>query len=135
MTFKDGKGREYCPRVTIQFLREYEARTGAHVFDVLLSFALKRMAGQDTDAGVKVEVLELLQRLCPTVDAVFFALYRSSVEKFTEEGFADFCEAMGADECAAMFKQLVGAVEAHGEILATVDKLRSQLTKPAEAKA
>lgn len=125
MTFRDGKGREYTPRVNVQFLREYEARTGVKVFDVLLEFAGRAVkSGKDQGIDLKVEALSLLQGLCPTVDALFFALYRSSTPgTFDPEKFDDFCTSMGGDEFKALFDQML----ASAEILKDAEALRAKI--------
>ncbi len=126
MTFKDGKGREYTPRVNVQFLREYEARTGVKVFDVLLAFAGRTVKSGKGDQGadLKVEALSLLQGLCPTVDALFFALYRSSTPgAFDPDKFDEFCASMGGDEFKALFDQML----ASAEILKDAEALRAKI--------
>lgn len=131
MTFKDAKGREYCPRITVQTLREYEARAGVEVFAVLLGFASETMkAKAEDESALKFQTIDLMRRLFPSADAVFFLAYRSSLsdgQPFTDEGFKDFCENMGGKESIDAFNAVVDAAKEHAEIGALVATLKQKL--------
>lgn len=131
MTFKDAKGRTYSPRITVQTLREYEARAQVEVFNVLLSFASETMKAKAEDpAALKYQTIDLMRRLFPSADAVFFLAYRSSLadgQAFTEEGFRDFCENMGGKEAVDAFNAVVAAAQEHAEITGLIEKLKAKM--------